>query len=63
MAVIAIENINIRYQEGERVVIPAKHDAAVDAQGKLDVSLGQDDGWMGANKANTLVRIQLLLQK
>ena len=63
MAVIAIENIDIHYHEGKQVVFPAKHDVAVDAQGKLDVSLGQDDGWMWANKANTLVRIQLLLQK
>ena len=35
-------NFNIHYHEGKQVVFPAKQDAAVDAQGKLDVSLGQD---------------------
>ena len=56
-------NFNIHYHEGKQVVFPAKQDAAVDAQGKLDVSLSQDYCWMWANKSNTLVRLQLLLQK
>ena len=56
-------NFNIHYHEGKQVVFAAQQDAAVDAQGKLDVSLSQDYCWMWANKANTLVRLQLVLQK
>ena len=56
-------NFNIHYHEGKQVVFAAKQDAAVDAQGKLDVSLSQDYCWMWTNKANTLVRLQFLLQK
>ena len=56
-------NLNIHHQECNQVVFPAQQDAAVDSQGKLDVSLSQGRCWMGANKANTLVRLQPLLQK
>ena len=56
-------NFNIHYHEGKQVVFPAKQDAAVDAQGKLDVSLSQDYCWMWTNKANAPIRLQLLLQK
>ena len=56
-------NFNIHYHEGKQVVFAAQQDAAVDAQGKLDVSLSQDYCWMWANKANTLVRLQPLPQK
>ena len=56
-------NFNIHYHQGKQVVFPAQQDAAVDAQGKLDVGLSQHYCWMWANKANAPTRLQLLLQK
>ena len=55
--------MNFNIHEGKQVVFPAQQDAAVDAQGKLDVSLSQDYCWMWTNKANAPIRLQLLLQK
>ena len=56
-------NFNIHYHEGKLVVFPAKQDAAVDAQGKLDISLSQDYCWMWTNRATAPIRLQLRLQK
>ena len=39
-------NFNIHHHEGKQAVFVAKQDAAVDVQGKLDVSLSHDDCWM-----------------
>ena len=54
-------NFNIHYHEGKQVVFPAKQDAAVDAQGKLDVSLSQDYCWMWANRGESPSTLLLTL--
>ena len=54
-------NFNIHYHEGKQVVFPAKQDAAVDAQGKLDVSLNHDYCWMWANKGVSPATLLLTL--
>ena len=54
-------NFNIHYHEGKQVVFPAKQDAAVDARGRLDVSVGQDYCWMWANKGESPSTLLLTL--
>ena len=56
-------NFNIHYHEGKQVVFPTKQDAAVDAQGKLDVSLSQDYCWMWTNKTDLPALLQLVLRR
>ena len=56
-------NFNIHYHEGKQVVFPAKQDAAVDAQGKLDVSLSHDDCWMWTNKSDLPAQLQVVLRR
>ena len=56
-------NFNIHYHEGKQVVFPAKQDAAVDAQGKLDVSLSQDYYWMWTNKTDLPAKLSLVLMR
>ena len=56
-------NFNIHYHEGKQVVFPAKQDAAVDARGKLDVSLSQDYCWMWTNKTDLPALLQLVLRR
>ena len=53
-------NFNIHYHEGKQVVFPAKQDAVVEAQGKLDVGLTQDYCWMWTNKTDSVVQLQLV---
>ena len=56
-------NFNIHYHEGKQVVFPAKQDAAVDAQGKLDVSLSQDYCWMWTNKTDLPAQLRTVLRR
>ena len=56
-------NFNIHHHEGKQVVFPAKQDAAVDAQGKLDVSLSQDYCWMWTNKTDLQAKFLLVLMR
>ena len=56
-------NFNIHYHEGKQVVFPAKQDAVVEAQGKLDVGRAQDYCWMWTNKTDSVVRLQLVLRR
>ena len=56
-------NFNIHYHEGKQVVFPAKQDAAVDAQGKLDVSLSQDYWWMWTNKTDLPAKFLLVVMR
>ena len=56
-------NFNIHYHEGKLVVFPAKQDAAVDAQGKLNVSLSQDYCWMWTNKTDLRAKLSLVLMR
>ena len=56
-------NFNIHYHEGKKVVFPAKQDAAVDAQGKLDVGLSQDYCWMWTNKTDLPAKLSLVLMR
>ena len=56
-------NFNIHYHEGKRVVFPAKQDAAVDAQGKLDVSLSHDYCWMWTNKGDLPAQLRIVLRR
>ena len=53
-------NFNIHYHEGKQVVFPAKQDAVVDAQGKLDVSLSQDYCWMWTNKTDLPAQLRIV---
>ena len=54
---------NIHHHEGKQVVFAAKQDAAVDARGKLDISVSQDYCWMWTNAMDTPVRLEFVLQK
>lgn len=54
-------NFNIHYHEGKHVVFPAKQDAAVEAQGKLDVGVSQDYCWMWTNTGFLPSMVQLNL--
>ena len=56
-------NFNIHYHEGKQVVFPEKQDAAVHAQGSLDVSLSQHYCWMWANKGTSPAKLQLTLTR
>ena len=56
-------NFNIHYHEGKQVVFAAKQDAAVDAQGKLDVRLSQDYCWMWTNKTDLPAKFLLVLMR
>ena len=56
-------NFNIHYHEGKQVVFPARQDAVVEAQGKLDVGLAQDYCWMWSNKTDSAVQLQLILRR
>ena len=56
-------NFNIHYHEGKQVVFPSKQDAAVDAQGKLNVSLSQDYCWMWTNKTDLRAKLSLVLMR
>ena len=56
-------NFNIHYHEGKQVVCPAKQDAAVDAQGKLDVSLSQDYCWMWTDKTDLPAQLRIALRR
>ena len=56
-------DFNIHYHEGKRVVFPAKQDAAIDAQGKLDVKLRRGYCWMWTSTMDVPVQIELLLQR
>ena len=52
---------NIHHHEGKQAVFVAKQDAAVDVQGKLDVSLSQDYCWMWTNKTDLPAKFLLVL--
>ena len=56
-------DFNIHYHEGKRVVFPAKQDAAIDAQGKLDVKLRRGYCWMWTSTMDVPVQIELHLQR
>ena len=56
-------NFNIHYHEGKQVVFPAKQEAAVDARGRLDVSLSQDYCWMWTNKTDLPAKLSLVLMR
>ena len=56
-------NFNIHYHEDKQVVFPAKQDAAVDAQGKLDASLSQDHCWMWTSKTDLRAQVRIVLRR
>ncbi len=56
-------NFNIHYHAGEQVVFPVRQDAAVEAQGKLNVSLSQDYCWMWTNKGSLPSKLSLSLRR
>ena len=56
-------DFNIHYHEGKRVVFPKKQDAAVNAQGKLDVKLKRGYCWMWTNTMDMPVQLELILQR
>ena len=56
-------NFNIHYHQGKQVVFAAKQGAAVDAHGKLNVSLSQDYCWMWTNKGDLPAQLRIVLRR
>jgi len=56
-------DFSIHYHEGQRPVVPAKHDGAADAKGTLAVGVDQVYCWMWTNKSSAEVKLSLALRR
>jgi len=56
-------DFSIHYHEGQRLVVPAKHDGAADAKGTLAVGVDQVYCWMWTNKSSAEVKLRLALSR
>jgi hypothetical protein len=55
-------DFNIHRHEGDRVITPARHDAARKASGRLRAAVADDHCWMWTNRGRTPVQLAVRLR-